>query len=582
MRIEQGAAVPQLVGGADAISALTLSGFGSLGALAPQACRPFDEFRNGLTLGEGAAFLVLESESMAKARGAVILAWLDGYALGAEAHHLTHPEPDGATAAQLIQLAMQRAGFAPEDVGYINAHGTATIPNDAMETQAIKRALGEASCRTLVSSCKGQLGHTLGAAGAIEAAVVVESLRAQQVVPTAGLASVAAECQLSHILGTGRPHAFCCALSSSFGFGGALAVLAFSKAGTFDRRPTRPNVQTKPRVFVRDVVTLGPNGVLLGVGNAALTSPEPSEIVEILPFEPLDGLVMERSRRFDRTTAMTTLAVAKLLEHSGASAENVGLIVGNALGEIDRTVEFIKRVRVRGPRGAQPAEFPHLLASSVSGNASIYAGIKGPAFNVVESGDTAESALDAAALCLRARSTKQMICGSVEALTPAIAAELSLADESLRLRVPPMCQGAAFLLLDTNSDSTSADVATKSIALGDDASGNALDGGSGCELVWFGRANTAASAIADLPKPTESSEVLWDGKNGDATDTVLADSEWLSVRRGTVVARVGSGWHLSATLFAVAAARVLDAQAESVLVVTNPPHGPHLALFRRG
>ncbi|HEY5961475.1 MAG TPA: beta-ketoacyl synthase N-terminal-like domain-containing protein, partial [Polyangiaceae bacterium] len=213
MRLEQGAARPQLVGGVDSLNLLTLCGFEALGAMAQQACRPFDAQRNGLSLGEGAGFLVLESEDMLLRRGAVALAWLDGYAIGSEAHHLTHPEVDGDRATGLIRTAIERASLRPGELGYVNAHGTATLANDAMECRALRQAIGPCIDDILVSSSKGQVGHTLAAAGAIEAVITVQALTEQAAPPTLGLQHPADDCCLKHVPDTGIRTQFSAALS---------------------------------------------------------------------------------------------------------------------------------------------------------------------------------------------------------------------------------------------------------------------------------------------------------------------------------------------------------------------------------
>ena len=231
-----------LAGGADGLCRLTLLGFNALGATDPALCRPFDRSRGGLNLGEGAAVLVLEREETARARGAQVLAFLDGFAVGAEAHHITHPDPEATRARALMREAMKRAGFAASDIGYVNAHGTGTQQNDAMEARALVDVLGASAAQTWVSSSKAQLGHTLGASGALEAAITVLSLANQQVPPTAGLVEPE-ESALRHVLATGQPANMDAALSSSFGFGGMSCVLAFSGS----ERPaavTAPNRNT--------------------------------------------------------------------------------------------------------------------------------------------------------------------------------------------------------------------------------------------------------------------------------------------------------------------------------------------------
>ncbi|MEP7122493.1 MAG: beta-ketoacyl-[acyl-carrier-protein] synthase family protein, partial [Byssovorax sp.] len=165
-----------IAGGADGLCRLTYAGFGALSALSADPCRPFDSRRNGLNLGEGAAFLVLEPEDAARARGARAIAELRGFAVGAEAHHITNPEGGGVSAARVMREAITRAGLLPADIDYVNAHGTATPLNDAMEAAAIARCFGAEAARVAVSSSKGQIGHTLAAAGAIEAAISVMAI----------------------------------------------------------------------------------------------------------------------------------------------------------------------------------------------------------------------------------------------------------------------------------------------------------------------------------------------------------------------------------------------------------------------
>ena len=156
-----------VAGGKRRLCRLTLSGFNALAATDPEPCRPFDVNRKGLNLGEGAGFVVLERASTVRARGAAPIAELAGWALGAEAHHITNPEPTGAAAAEVIQRCLTRAGLAASQVDYVNAHGTGTPLNDPMESAALHRVLGRDVERVPVSSSKGQLGHTLGAAGAV-------------------------------------------------------------------------------------------------------------------------------------------------------------------------------------------------------------------------------------------------------------------------------------------------------------------------------------------------------------------------------------------------------------------------------
>ena len=189
-----------------------------------QSCRPFDATRNGTVLGEGAVYMMLEEWEGAVARGARIYAELAGYACCADSAHAIQPSVAGQ--AQPMRAALADAGLAPEAVGYINAHGTATKLNDAVETQAIKAVFGDHARRLAVSSSKSMVGHMVGAAGAMGLMACVQALHTQQVPPTATLTTADPECDLDYVPGRGRPApGLTAALSNAFGFGGTAASL---------------------------------------------------------------------------------------------------------------------------------------------------------------------------------------------------------------------------------------------------------------------------------------------------------------------------------------------------------------------
>jgi 3-oxoacyl-[acyl-carrier-protein] synthase II len=196
-----------------------------------RACRPFQVGRTGLVLGEGAAALVLEDMEHARARGARIYCELAGYGQSSDHVHLVRPDALGQTRA--IKAALAEAGLAPDEVGYVNAHGTATLEGDPIEIDALKSVFGDASSQLCVSSTKSMHGHTLGAAGALEAAITVLALTRQQVPPTAHLEQVSPDCEgVRHVMGTGLSDvSFKAAISNSFAFGGSNAVLAFRLVG---------------------------------------------------------------------------------------------------------------------------------------------------------------------------------------------------------------------------------------------------------------------------------------------------------------------------------------------------------------
>jgi 3-oxoacyl-[acyl-carrier-protein] synthase II len=215
-----------IAGGSDALCRLTYSGFNVLQAVDPQPCAPFDASRKGITLGEGAGYLVLERWDDAVARGANILAELCGYGASCDAHHPTAPAEDGRGAEAAMRGALAEAQLAPEAIDYVNAHGTGTTLNDSAETKAIIAALGMG---VPVSSSKSYFGHTLGASGAVEAVVSVLALQHQTAPPTLRLRERAADCTLDYIPNTPRAMPMQNILSNTFGFGGSNVSLLFRR-----------------------------------------------------------------------------------------------------------------------------------------------------------------------------------------------------------------------------------------------------------------------------------------------------------------------------------------------------------------
>ncbi len=367
-----------LAGGADGLCRLTQAGFGALSACDPEPCRPFDQRRRGLNLGEGAGFVVLERERTALGRGARIRCELAGWAIGSEAHHITNPEATGRTPARLLTEALRRGGLGPADLDYVNAHGTATPLNDAMESAGLAAALGEHLARVPVSSSKAQLGHTLAAAGAIEAVLTTLTLRDHVLPPTVGLEQPDPACALRHVLAA-EPAAVRAAASSSFGFGGMDSVLVFAA-----QQRAAALVPVRHEVVVTGVAAITPRGLRVGARTHELLEcpigDTRSIVIDPALFDP------QRARRLDRLSRLVALvaerALAGLLppEADAPHVERIGLLVGNAWGNLDASAAFMRRVFEKGPRLASPAEFPNLVPSSPVGHVSIYLGLTGPAF----------------------------------------------------------------------------------------------------------------------------------------------------------------------------------------------------------
>jgi 3-oxoacyl-[acyl-carrier-protein] synthase II len=226
--LRNGRAEKVLTGGYDALCQLTFAGFDSLQALSPTPCRPFDAQRDGLTLGEGAAILTLETLESARKRNAEILGEIIGYGATTDTHHLTQPHPEGNAAIAAMTAACASAKMSPEQVDYVNAHGTATLQNDATESAAINRWAGGSIKNLPVSSTKSGVGHLLGAAGAVEAVVCLMALHGQWLPPQTSLNKIDSACRFE-IVREPVDKKIETALSNSFGFGGANASLIFRR-----------------------------------------------------------------------------------------------------------------------------------------------------------------------------------------------------------------------------------------------------------------------------------------------------------------------------------------------------------------
>lgn len=233
--IQYGDADVMFAGGSESCICPTgVAGFTTLTALTTtedplRASIPFDKERSGFVLGEGAGIVVLEELEHAKARGARIYAEVIGYGCTADAFHITSPAEDGSGAQKAMQLAMEEAGIAPEEVDYINAHGTSTHHNDLFETRAVIAAFGEAAHKLKINSTKSMIGHLLGAAGAVEFITCVKSIEEGFIHQTVGTTEADQECTLDYVLGAPVRQEVCCAMSNSLGFGGHNATLLIRK-----------------------------------------------------------------------------------------------------------------------------------------------------------------------------------------------------------------------------------------------------------------------------------------------------------------------------------------------------------------
>jgi 3-oxoacyl-[acyl-carrier-protein] synthase II len=544
-----------VVGGSDGLCRLTLSGFNALGALDPEPCRPFDRRRRGTNLGEGAGFLVIESAERVRARGSTPVVELAGWAVGSEAHHITNPAPDGSTVAALIERAIARAGLTAADIDYVNAHGTATQLNDTMEAAALAAALGDQVSRVPVSSSKGQIGHTLGAAGAIEAVITALVVARSTLVPTAGLDQPDPAIGLVHVPHVGhKASRVRAAVSNAFGFGGMDTVLVFSEPDSAPRRGgSRLSVPLSlgsggVPTAITGVGVFGSCGLLGGDDCAALLERSVSIDAAVDPDVHLD---LERARRLDRTARLAAVAVERAAGAGDSTSGATGVILGSAFGNVDGSAAFMNRVLVKGPRCASPADFPNLVPSSLAGHVSIYGRYRGPAFATTDFAVSGESAFVQAAQLVAAGEAPRIVAGAAETASDIVGRVLGV------------------LFADTASKVTGARV-DLAAAIAVEALPEARRRGARVlahvaqALEWRGNGRVA---IEGLRSPRcEHAEVVLARADGGADD-LLDRTSWRLRPRLLCAPVLGESDALGAVAVAVAAARIATAHIAEALVL---------------
>jgi 3-oxoacyl-[acyl-carrier-protein] synthase II len=546
--IRSGRAERVLAGGADGLCRLTFTGFNALSAVAPDVCRPFDRRRSGLGLGEGAAFLVLENEQSVKLRGCEPLAELAGWGVGSEAHHITIPEKGGDTAASLVTKALARGGLSPRDLDYVNAHGTGTPLNDAMEAAALRKALGKDADRVLVSTCKGQIGHTLGAAGAIEAAVTVLAVARGEIPPTGGLEDPDPECNLVHVIGRGKKAKVDTALSNSFGFGGTDTVLLFTRPGLTDRTAS----PKQGHIVVTGGATLGPLGLLGSDASRAYLEEGSAPGPEAIAFDAKDHFELGRARRMDRSARLLTMAMQMALhEASAAGSPDLGAIAGSAYGAVDASAEFIQRIYEKGGRLASPMDFPNLVPSSPVGHAAIYLGIRGPVLSTADLGVTGESAFALACELIEIGEARAILAGGVE--------ERSAITEHA---LGPVCSGSASWTGVRTEGSSG-------IVLEDETHAEAR-GAQVLARVLYVATGRGAFSNAALPKPSGRAVAVV-ARRDEATVAALSATEWSRSPLFEIARRAGNHEGLGGFGVVVAAATIASGDADSALVLGLAP-----------
>jgi 3-oxoacyl-[acyl-carrier-protein] synthase II len=404
-----------------------------------------------------------------------------------------------------------------------------------MEARALATALGEELARVAVTSSKGQIGHTLGAAGAIEAALTVLALEHGMVPPSGGLLEPDPEIRFRHVRGQGEARQLRAALSSSFGFGGTGAVLAFEHASA-PLRP-RPSAESSRRV-VTAAITLGRAGIVAGAGNAVHVSADASPAA--VELDPLAALDPARTRRFDRASALVTLGALRALESAKLPGRGVGLVAGTAFGNVERSVAFLRRLFERGPRFASPAEFPHLVPSAPSGNASIYSGLTGPVISVSDLSTSAETAVEVACAFVALGLAHAVVAGSAEPEDRIVAHVLGPLHAG---RPATVDEGAGFVVIEDERQARA----------------------RGAQVL----AVLAALAVEarELAAPVDPAQARVVLAEDDRADALLADSPWADVERLLLAKHVGQHEARGAFALCAAAALIATRQVGEVLVI---------------
>jgi len=520
--VRTGRADAVLAGGTDALSDIVFAGFSALESLSATPAAPYSANRDGLSLGEGAAMVLLMSADLAARHGLQVLAEVAGYGLSADGHHPTAPRPDGTGAAVAIRAAMRSAGVRPSDIGYVNGHGTGTPKNDPAETKAIQLALGGSADQVLVSSTKSMIGHLLGAAGAAEAIVTVGALAEQVAPPTAGFLSRDPDCPLDYVPNRHRALTTDVALSNNFAFGGANACLVLARPGA---RPAPP-VPLTDSVVITGVCVVSPAGDGLA---AAWSAYESGRTVHRLvdgvrqatvDLDPEPYLNRRARRRMDRLSVLSVVSAARSLEAAGLppgthAVSGCGVLFGTGTGPMEAMERFVRPLLqdVRVP--ADPGVFPNTVYNQAAGQVAMHLGLYGPTSTLSTGHATGAAVVAYAADLLRAGMADMLVATVTDTLTAQVArayaagglmstrADAAPADGRLAL-----AEGSVSLVLERRS----AAVARGAVVLGEVAgSGLSSDGSraGGWDVQGRGLQRAMLAALADAGRRAGDVGDVW-------------------------------------------------------------------------
>ena len=421
-----------LVAGAETLSEVSHAGFNSLRSIAPERCQPFDLNRKGLILGEGAGAIVLERLDSAKKREVPILACLRGYALTTDTHHFTAPQPEGQAIAATVEQALADSGLMPEDIAYVNAHGTGTKLNDAAETRGLRTALGPHADLTVVSSTKSMIGHQMGAASILEAIATVMTLQQGMIHPTANLETPDPDCDMDYASDGARRGEINGALSNSFAFGGSNISLAFSRDTGKKQVPTDKKPGRGRTPVISGIGIVSP----LGTGKKDFTQALNQRKVAIKSLESLgeawtsfEGAMVEMDqvnentppairRRLNRQASFLFVSFKEAMEDAGIKlekSEKLSMAYGSAFGCSGNVHRLYSQLLKDGPKFVSPMEFNMSVTNAPPSLIAQQFGLKGPIWVFVADEASWDISLQWAASQIRSgRSDQIAVCAAEE------------------------------------------------------------------------------------------------------------------------------------------------------------------------
>jgi 3-oxoacyl-[acyl-carrier-protein] synthase II len=436
-----------IVAGYDALDLHTFAGFGGIKALTATHLKCFGPERDGMLLGDGFAVMILERARSAKVAGRAPMGHLLGYGESSDAHHLTQPHPEGLGAALAMKRALRCAGLEPGEISTINAHSTSTPSNDAAEFRAMRTVFGERIATLPVVASKPAVGHTLGGAGVVEAAITLLALREQCLTPTVGAGDIDEACAPMDLVSEARPagsHPFVRGMSNSFGFGGCNASIILGRdpagaAGSLSTDRVRFSVPAITGLGVACPLGVGHEAFwqqLIALDPAVCDSPPSADGLDVRPATafaeefPAEDYVNPRRVRKCSAQARLAIVASQLaaqdagLPEDAALRESTGVILGTCFGSADYYLKFHAGIQKRGLKAANAVLFTEGVFNAAPGHVSKLLGTRGPGLALVGGEDAGLSALVTAVDRLRLGTVDAALAGGVDAYSDLVQASL--------------------------------------------------------------------------------------------------------------------------------------------------------------